>query len=225
MKTRHITPEAREALVRTAKRRIAPADAQDAVHDALVVALRKHAEDPASYAGGVLKNLARRGPRRVPRIPELEQPGIDTVLATAENVARLDAALELVLWWGGLFGTIGLVVASLADFDVLRVLVEFQAVLEGIDLLPFSARHRRRLRRRFEKVIAAAWKACEVYVDPGVAHEQRGPAEEKLPENIAEEGEDEDEAPSSGVTVPVLYFEDGALERAFHVIRRAAPKL
>jgi hypothetical protein len=177
MTKKPLTSEARDALVRSAKRRIAPADAEDAVHNALIVALRKQAEDPASYAGGVLKNLARRSARRVPRIPELEQPGIDTVLATAENVARLDAALELVLAWGGLFGTMGLVVASLSDFDVLRVLVEFQAVLEAIDLLPFSARHRRRLRRRFEKLIAAAWKACKVSVDSDIAN-QRELAEE-----------------------------------------------
>jgi hypothetical protein len=218
-----LTSEARDALVRSAKRRIAPADAEDAVHNALIVALRKQAEDPASYAGGVLKNLARRSARKVPRIPKLEQPGIETVLATAENVARLDAALELVLSWGGLFGTMGLVVASLSDFDVLRVLVEFQAVLEAIDLLPFSARHRRRLRRRFEKLIAAAWKACKVSVDSDIANRR-----ELAEEETTEDDEDEDAAddvPSSGETVQVLYFENGALERAFHVIHRAAPRL
>lgn len=66
--------------------------------------------------------------------------------------------------------------------------------------------------------LGRAWKACAVSVDSDIAHE-REPAEGE----IAEDGEDE--VPSSGVTVPVLYFENGALERAFYVIHRAAPKL
>jgi hypothetical protein len=218
-----ITPTARDALVRSAKRLgLTPEDAQDKVQDALLLAYRKQAIDPASFAGAALKNFARRAARKVPSIPALEGPGVESVLATAENVARLDAALEQVLVWGGLFGggTTGIVVKSLTDFDVFRVLVEFQAVLEAIDLLPFSTRHRRRLRRRFETVIAAAWKECEVSVDSGLAERER------RREESDEQDEEEIEGDvASGVWVPVLYFESGVLERAFTVIRRAAPKL
>jgi hypothetical protein len=225
-----ITPTARDALVRSAKRLgLTPEDAQDKVQDALLLAYRKQAIDPASFAGAALKNFARRAARKVPSIPALEGPGVESVLATAENVARLDAALEQVLVWSGLFGggTTGIVVVkSLTDFDVFRVLVEFQAVLEAIDLLPFSPRHRRRLRRRFETVIAAAWKECEVSVDSGLAERERRREESDEQDEGEEQDEEEIEGDvASGVWVPVLYFENGVLERAFTVIRRAAPKL
>lgn len=229
MKTKTITGDGRAALLRVAKKRIPSADAEDAVHDAVLKALEKKATDATSFAGGVLKNLVRRRPRKTPRIPELEQPGVeglDTVLATATNVARLDAAIEHVLSpFAGMGGTTSVIVPSVSDFDVLRVLVEFQALLEALDLLPFSKRHRRRLRESFINAIKSAWNNCAVETevhsvesldsDEDIADGPDAEPAVSAPENVH----------AGQQRVTVLFFDDGALQRAFVLLQQAAPKL
>lgn len=117
-------------------------DPDDLVQEALLAITENEPDFPLAYGKRVITNLARRPPKKTPlecdlRLLVRDAPSAADLINDRRTIARLSAAFESLLIWGGA-GQTQLIRGTLADTNVLPLLKDLVFCTRVIGKLPVS---------------------------------------------------------------------------------------